>query len=64
MTEKEALERLMKHFYVGCSSGDIAWSYVEGVSLDEFDGELANFLVDYMDEDDKKDFVENEVEHG
>ena len=59
MTEKEALERLMKHFYAGWNH-NIFWNYIEGTSIDEMDPELANFLVDYMDEDDKKDFVRNE----
>ncbi len=58
MTDKEILTKLMAMFYID-SNGAIAWGYMEGVSIDEMDGELANALAEYLPESEKKDHKQN-----
>lgn len=60
ITKEEAVKQLMEMFYVN-SQGDIEWSYIEGVSIDEMNPEAANVLIEYMDEKQKEGFKINDV---
>ena len=44
MEEHEALERLLKMFYIN-SYGQLEWSYIEGTPVDDIDEELGKFLL-------------------
>ena len=51
------LTELMSMFYT--ERGNIIWSFIEGFSVDEDNPDLADYLSDYLSDEEKKDFTRN-----